>query len=91
MTEIKSSRVRIGHLEVITIEDFQMKLRETSDALIQLSKEFERLETDYSNLLCEDYPFSVCLLEVVHGMLEWQETINNHLEALKHGEETANS
>jgi hypothetical protein len=68
---------------VITIEEFQKKLKEASTALILLSREFERLETDYSDLLCENYPFSVCLLEVVHNILEWHETINNQMEAVK--------
>ena len=59
------------------MEEFCKRLSEASAALILLSKEFERLETDHSDLLCENYPFSVCLLEVVHGMLEWHETIND--------------
>lgn len=72
------------------MEEFHKRLNEASTALIQLSKEFERLETDYSDLLCENYPLSVCLLEVVHGMLEWQETINDLMEVMKRGTETAN-
>lgn len=72
------------------MEEFQKRLKEASNALILLSAEVERLETDHSDLLCEDYPFSVCLLEVVHNMLNWQETINNHMEAMKLGEK-ANS
>ncbi|AWP26352.1 hypothetical protein [Paenibacillus sp. Cedars] len=72
------------------MEEFGKRLSEASAALILLSREFERLETDHSDLLSEGYPFSVCLLEVVHGMLEWQETINDLKEAIKRGE-TANS
>ena len=67
------------------MEEFRKRLSEASLALILLSREFERLETDYSDHLSLNYPFSVCLLEVVHGMLEWQETINNHVEAIKRG------
>lgn len=72
------------------MEEFQMKLKEASNALILLSREFERLETDHSDLLSEGYPFSVCLLEVVHLMLNWQETITNYVEAKKLGEKTNN-
>jgi len=57
---------------VIIIEVFRTRLQEAASALIRLSREFEGLETDYSDLLCEGYPFSVCLLEVVHNMMEWQ-------------------
>ena len=70
------------------MEEFRQRLNEASSALILLSREFERLECDYSDLLCEDYPFSVCLLEVVHNMLNWQETINNHMEEMKRRGET---
>ncbi|WDH95745.1 hypothetical protein PUW24_16215 [Paenibacillus urinalis] len=72
------------------MDEFSKRLSEASAALILLSKEFERLETDHSDLLCLNYPFSVCLLEIVHGMLEWQETINELKEAIKLGK-TANS
>ncbi|WP_063846075.1 hypothetical protein [Paenibacillus sp. FJAT-27812] len=72
------------------MKDFQNKLHEASTALILLSREFERLEADHSDIIAKDYPFGVCLIEIVHGMLEWQETINNHMEAIKRGE-TANS
>lgn len=72
------------------MEEFRKRLNEASAALILLSAEFEKLESDHSDLLSEDYPFTVCLLEVVQGVLEWQETINNHMEANKRGE-TANS
>ncbi|MDQ0059459.1 hypothetical protein [Paenibacillus harenae] len=67
------------------MEEFRKRLNEASAALILLSKEFERLETDYSDILAEDYPFNKCLLEVVHGLLEWQETITG---AMKRGETT---
>jgi|GEM_PF-3427582 len=70
------------------MEEFLRKLNEASAALIHLSREVERLETDHSDLLCENYPFSVCLLEVVHGMLEWKETINIYMEANRYGETT---
>lgn len=76
---------------MIIIEEFHVKLKDVTRALILLSKEFERLDTDFSELLCYDYPFDVCLLEVVHDMLKWHETINKHMEVMKLGEETANS
>jgi len=62
----------IRHKEVTTIEAFHKRLHEAAVALMLLSREFERLECEFSDLLCEQYPFSVCLLEVVHGMFEWQ-------------------
>ncbi|OUS74857.1 hypothetical protein B1748_19945 [Paenibacillus sp. MY03] len=70
------------------MDEFHKKLRDASTAMILLSKEFERLEPNHSDHLIKDYPFSVCLLEVVHAMLEWQETINNQLEVNKRGEKT---
>lgn len=72
------------------MEEFQQRMEEATTALILLSRAYERLEIDYSDLLSNDYPFSVCLREVVHGMLHWQDTINNHMEAIKNGE-AANS
>jgi len=68
------------------MEEFHKMLKVASNTLILLSREFERLEVTHADLLCEDYPFSVCLLEVVHNMLNWQETINNHVEAMRLGE-----
>lgn len=73
------------------MEAFSKRLNEASTALILLSKEFERLESKHSDLLCEDYPFSVSLLEVVHGMLEWEESIREKWEVTKHGEYKSNS
>ncbi|RJE90718.1 hypothetical protein D3P07_01025 [Paenibacillus sp. 1011MAR3C5] len=72
------------------MEEFRKKLNEASAALILLSRSFEQLELDHSDLLSNDYPFSVCLREVVHDMMNWQETINN-LDVMKRGTETANS
>lgn len=70
---------------------FQVRIKEASATLILLSSEFERLEVDYADLLSEGYPFSVCLREVVHSMLEWQDTTNNRLEAIKRETDSANS
>lgn len=72
------------------MEEFRRRLNEASAALILLSRSFEQLEQDHSDLLSDDYPFNKCLLEVVHGMLEWQETVTEQLEAMKLGK-TANS
>lgn len=69
------------------MEEFRKKLNEASVALIQLSAEFQRIEAKHSDLLCQNFPFHKCLSEVVHGMLEWEDTINN-LEAMKHAEKT---
>lgn len=68
--------------------EFRKRLNEASAALILLSKEYEQLETQYSDILAEDYPFNVCLLEVIHGMLVWQESINKYMEAMRLGETT---
>ncbi|MUG85708.1 hypothetical protein GNP92_04995 [Paenibacillus timonensis] len=70
------------------MEEFRKKLNEASVALIQLSAEFQRIEAKHSDLLSEGYPFSVCLLEVVNGMLQWRDTIN-HMEVIERdGEKT---
>lgn len=67
------------------MEEFRKRLNEASAALILLSREFERLETDHSDLLCQDYPFDKCLSEIVHSVLEWQESINKQMEEIKRG------
>jgi hypothetical protein len=66
------------------MEKFRKKLNEASVALIQLSADFQRIEAEHSDLLCQGYPFNKCLSEIVYGMLEWLDTINN-LEAMKRG------
>ncbi len=71
------------------MEEFRKKLNEASVALIQLSAEFQRIEAKHSDLLTEGYPFNKCLSEVVHDMMNWQDTTNN-LEVMKRGTETAN-
>ncbi|MFD0957974.1 hypothetical protein [Paenibacillus chungangensis] len=72
------------------MEEFQERIDQATTALILLSRAFEQLELKHSDLLSKDYPFTVCLLEFVRGMLHWQDTINNHMEAIKRGE-TADS
>lgn len=68
------------------MDEFRRRLYEASSALILLSAEFERIEADQSDLLCEDYPFDKCLSEIVHDVLEWQESINKQMEEIKRGE-----
>ena len=58
------------------MEEFQERMEEATTVLILLSRAFERLESHYSDLLNQDYPFGLSLLEFVYGMLHWQDTIN---------------
>jgi hypothetical protein len=60
------------------MQGFQEALKVAVDSLSFLSLEFERLETDHSDLLSEGYPFSQDLREVVGRLMEWQETIKQN-------------
>jgi hypothetical protein len=57
------------------MQGFQEALKVAVNSLSLLSLEFERLETDHSDQLTEDYPFSQDLREIVGRLMEWQETI----------------
>jgi hypothetical protein len=60
------------------MQGFQEALKIAVNSLSLLSLEFERLETDHSDLLSEKYPFSQDLREVVGRLMEWQETIKQN-------------
>lgn len=70
------------------MEEFQQRMEEATTALTLLSRAYEQLEQNHSDLLSQDYPFGVSLLEFVRGMLYWQDTINNHMEVINRGEKT---
>lgn len=69
------------------IDTFSKRLDETVTALILLSKNFERLEPTHSDILCNGYPFSKSLDEVILDMLEWREKLNDLMEVFELGEE----
>ncbi|GIQ69019.1 hypothetical protein DUZ99_16595 [Xylanibacillus composti] len=58
------------------MDKFQTALNQSVNALVYLSCEFERLETEHSDMLSEGYPFSQDLREVVHRLMKWQDQIN---------------
>lgn len=69
-----------------TLEEFQQRIEEATTALTLLSRAYEQLEQNHSDLFSQDYPFGVSLLEFVHGMMHWQDLINKYMGVIERGE-----
>ncbi|MBW5444753.1 hypothetical protein GE107_01565 [Cohnella sp. CFH 77786] len=62
------------------MDAFKKALDVVIDSMIKLEAEWERIEETHSDHLAEHYPLHHDFREVVLQIMEWRETINNHLE-----------
>lgn len=57
------------------MEQFKQALTEAITSWSKLSDEWEKIEDTHSDIVSKNYPFEKDFREILHGMMEWKENL----------------